>query len=393
MSALREAQNRLVQSEKLAAIGELVAGVAHELNNPLTSIIGFAQLLQHSDISSELQQDLDKIVAQGQRVANIVRNLLDFARQRPLEKKPVQVNDVLRSTLDLLAYELHTHNVECVTHLSPDLPLTMADPHRLQQAFVNLINNAHYAMTKAHAGGQLTVTTEVATTAAFADQQADADLVIRIAITDDGPGILPDVLPRIFDPFYTTKQQGEGTGLGLSVCHGIVKEHNGHIWAENNPQQGATFFIELPVVTSNALAKARPAQQIEKVVFPRAARILAIDDELDVLAVLDRLLGNEGYQIDLAEDGETGLALIEKTDYDLILCDVRMPGMDGIEVYQRIKLRDPELAQRVVFVTGDTIRPTTRRFLEESGLPYLGKPFDLTDLIKTVRSTTSAPSK
>ena len=350
MRALELAQTRLVQSEKLAAIGELVAGVAHELNNPLTLIIGFAELLRRSPVSGEARQDLEKIVAQSRRAAGIVRSLLDFARQRPSERKPVQANDMMSSTLDMLAYELRTHNIEQTVRLAPDLPLTLADPYQLQQVFVNLVNNARQAMSEAQGGGHLTITSELAPST-FVNGGREEAPVIRITVQDDGPGISPDLLPRIFDPFFTTKSPGEGTGLGLSVCHGIISEHGGHIWAESGPP-GATFFVELPVVEPTVSAAgiptrlsgeteagwggvfnggSKPGATVLKPSPAAAARILLIDDELEALEVLARVLKGLGYQADAVTDGETALTRLAETKYDLVLCDVRMPGLSGAD--------------------------------------------------------------
>jgi two-component system NtrC family sensor kinase len=251
LDALHEAQARLVQSEKLAALGELVAGVAHELNNPLTSIFGYAQLMQFGAVSEETRKHLDRIVAQTRHATSIIRALLDFARQRPPERRPTQISNVLTSTLDLLGYELRHADVTWTTHFSPDIPVTMADPHQLQQVFVNVVNNARQVMRDAHQGGHLTITAEVGPSA-FIKDQPEAAPVIRITFRDDGPGIPSDALPHIFDPFFTTKSGGGGTGLGLSICHGIISEHGGHIWAESQPGEGATFFIELPIVAAES---------------------------------------------------------------------------------------------------------------------------------------------
>ncbi len=400
MQALQKAQTRLVQSEKLAAVGELVAGVAHELNNPLTSIIGYAQILQRSSLDAQSRKDLDRILAQARRATGIVRGLLDFARQRPPEHKPVQINDVLNSTLELLCYELRTHNIECTTNMFPDLPLTMADPHQLQQVFVNLVNNARQAMSDTHGRGQLTITTHLGPSL-FNNQQTEAEPVIRVVIQDDGPGIPPGLLPSIFDPFFTTKPEGKGTGLGLSVCHGIVSEHGGHIWAESEPDQtvpnhpgGATFSVELPVVAPETPYQAGelpgPAEHRASLqgasASNREARILVIDDEIDVLDLLIRTLQSESYQVDAVIDGEAALARLAKTDYDLIICDVRMPGLSGLELYQHMHRQQSDLAQRFLFITGDSVSPTTRHFLEETGAPYLVKPFGLAEFTERVSS-------
>jgi PAS domain S-box-containing protein len=395
LDALRHTQTRLVQSEKLAAIGELVAGVAHELNNPLTSIIGFAQLLQHGQVDGQSQQDLDKIVAQARRAASIVRGLLDFARQYPPERKPVQVNDVLDRTLDLLAYELRTGNIEWTTHYAPDLPPTMADPQQLQQVFVNLVHNACQAMSETHGRGHLTIASALEHPA-FLNNQHRAQPVIRIIIQDDGPGISPGILPHIFNPFFTTKPPGEGTGLGLAVCHGIVSEHGGHIWAEaaqapDGSPGGATFFVELPVIPPEMSHQARAPKRTQQPISPDAARLLVVDDEREILEMVVRALQREGYQVDAVSDGETALSRLAETDYDLILCDVRMSGLSGQEVYRQIAGQNLDLARCIIFITGDTVSPATRRFLEETGASYLGKPFELADLLQKVQSMTAKP--
>jgi signal transduction histidine kinase/ActR/RegA family two-component response regulator len=389
MQTVQEAQARLVQSEKLAAVGELVAGVAHELNNPLTSIIGFAHILQRSNPDDQSQKDLEKILAQARRASGIVRGLLDFARQRPPEQKPVQINAVLNSTLELMAYELRTHNIEWSANFSPDLPLTMADPYQLQQVFVNLVNNAHQAMSETHRGGHLTVTTQLGPST-FIQRQNETGPVIRVIIQDDGPGIPPELLPSVFDPFFTTKSVGQGTGLGLSVCHGIVSEHGGHIWAESESGQGATLFVEFPVVAPEMPSQPDdinrslrlPAAPPGETASNSASRILLVDDEVDLLDLLIRALRSGGYQVDAVSDGEAALARLAETDYRLIICDIRMPGLSGPQLYRRVQERDPDLAQRFMFITGDTVGSATSRFFEETGAPYLCKPFGPADLIK-----------
>ncbi len=405
MRALELAQARLVQSEKLAAIGELVAGVAHELNNPLTLIIGFAELLRRSPVNDETRQDLEKIVAQSRRAAGIVRSLLDFARQRPSERTLVQTNDMMNSTLDLLAYELRTHNIERTVRLAPDLPLTLADPYQLQQVFVNLVNNARQAMSESRGGGHLTIISEFGPSVFVNGGQNDAP-VIRITVQDDGPGIPPDLLPRIFDPFFTTKSPGEGTGLGLSVCHGIIGDHGGHIWAENR-SQGATFFVELPVVQPTTPLAAVPSHTSSEAEVLRSdvpsgssdskttalrpsptetARILLIDDESGTVEVLARILRGQGYQADAVTDGKTALLRLAETRYDLVLCDIRMPGLSGPEIYRQLETCDPEMTRRIIFITGDIMSSGTRRFLKESGTSYLSKPLDLDEFIAKVRA-------
>ncbi len=235
-------EQQLYQSEKLAAIGELVSGVAHELNNPLTSVIGYSELIMSRELDEKTKKDIKKVFDEGRRAARIVQNLLTFAREHKPEKIFIDINTVLMSTLELKSYELKANNIEVTTDLSPDLPEAMADYHQIQQVFLNIINNTEYVMLEAHRGGHLTITTRLEK----GREQEDGKIVI--SFTDDGPGMAPENIDKIFNPFFTTKEVGKGTGLGLSICYGIVKEHGGRIYAKSQPGQGATFIIELPVI-------------------------------------------------------------------------------------------------------------------------------------------------
>ncbi len=253
-------------------------------------------------------------------------------------------------------------------------------------------------MAEANSDGHLTISTELAPSI-FADRGSRTEPVIRAVIQDDGPGIPPDVMSSIFDPFFTTKPEGKGTGLGLSVCHGIVSEHGGHIWAENEPSQpalgsprGATFFVELPVVEPElGLQSVGPyvpdsgRLSSGETSANNKAPILVVDDEIDVLDFLMRALQSEGYRVDAVIDGEAALACLAETDYDLIVCDLRMPGLSGLEVFRQAQATDPNLAQRFMFITGDTVSPGTRSFLSETGAPYLVKPFGMADFVEKVR--------
>ena len=244
--ALQETQARLLESEKLASIGELVAGVAHELNNPLTSVILFSQLAQKNAAEPTVQHDLEKVVTEAQRAGRIVRGLLDFARQRTMETRPTDLNQLLTISLEMVAYDLRTHSIEYELQLAPNVPLITIDPQQIQQVFINLIQNAWQAISAVHPTGKLVARSEVGP-AIFQGDGNPSELVVRITLEDNGPGIPKELLRRIFDPFFSTKSVGQGTGLGLSICHGIINKHGGHIWAENLPDGGARFVIELPV--------------------------------------------------------------------------------------------------------------------------------------------------
>ncbi len=382
-SQLQQAQTRLVQSEKLAAIGELVAGIAHELNNPLTSIILFSQLLARRNVNQALVHDIEQIVNQAHRAGNIVRGLLDFARQRPPEQEQVSINDILRGTVEMMAYELRTRNVTAVLQLA-DLPPIVADPHLLQQVFVNLINNALQAM-QAQGGGQLHISSSLGR-AQFAPLSDEATPeVVRIQFTDTGPGISPELQARIFDPFFTTKPAGQGTGLGLSISHSIIHEHGGHLWVTSQPGEGATFFIELPLRTAVAPNLILPpSQQTPPAQQTKRARILVVDNEPGILHIIARILSEE-YAVSLAENIDIARQKLTQEPHDLILCDVYMPGMDGLKFYRIVQQQYPQLAQRFIFSTGDTTRPALQEGLRETGAPILAKPFNLETLLQQVQ--------
>ena len=231
------AEEQLLIADRLASIGELASGLAHELNNPLTSVIGFSQLLMAKDLPEEISEDIKIIYSEAKRAADVMKNLLIFARKHAPVKKLVNINDVIEKVLGLRAYEHRVENIQVVSRLAPDLPSTMADYFQLQQVFLNIIINAEHFMLEAHRRGTLTISTRL------------AGKNIVASFSDDGPGIAKENLVHLFDPFFTTKEVGEGTGLGLSICHGIITEHNGLLYVKSQPGKGATFFVELPVLT------------------------------------------------------------------------------------------------------------------------------------------------
>ena len=228
-------EGQLLITDRLASIGELSSGIAHELNNPLTSVIGFSELLLDRDVPDDVKEDLEVINREAKRTAEVVRNLLTFARKHEAEKKPVDIHNIIQKVLELRAYEQKVSNIEVNTRFAPDLPEITADGFQLQQVFINIIINAEHFMTEAHRRGTLTITTE---------RLGD---IIRASFADDGPGIAKENLGHLFDPFFTTKEVGKGTGLGLSICYGIITEHGGRIYAESKLGKGATFVVELPI--------------------------------------------------------------------------------------------------------------------------------------------------
>ena len=360
-------------TSRLASVGEMAAGVAHEINNPLTAVTGYAQLLMdREDIPPDIRDDLAAINDGARRVAGIVQRLLAFSRQTKPQRKLVDINELIESTLILRAYHLRVNNIEVVTRLAPDLLETVIDPGQIQQVLLNLIVNAETEMKLAHGKGKLTITTE------------KSDSTIKICVKDDGPGIKPEVLDRIFDPFFTTREVGQGTGLGLSLCYGIIAEHKGRIYAESQPGKGATFVIELPVVTEAAPPKtAEP--DVKKAQKKIKSRILVVDDEQVVRNIVDRVLTGEGHKVETVDNAADALKKIESKKYNLILMDIKMPGMDGVKLYKRIHKIDKSLARRVVFMTGDIMGTDTEKFLAEAKVAHIDKPFDAEQLSRQVQ--------
>ena len=375
LQELKQTQAQLVQSEKLSAIGQLIAGVAHELNNPLTAVMGYSQLLQmEPGLAEPIARDISKIYSQSQRASRIVQNLLTFARQTKAQRQYVELNEVMRATLELRGYQLRVENIHLHTDLAEEPLGAMADASQLQQVFLNLINNAQDAMVEYRHGGNLTIRS-----------RRERDRVI-IELEDDGPGLSPTVKQHLFEPFFTTKEVGKGTGLGLSICFGIIGQHNGRIMAESEMGQGTTFVIDLPW---SAKPKPKAADQAqEQPQAPRDKHILVVEDEAEIGTLVVRLLKQAGHHVYLAQNGEAAVRLLAERDrstpFDMIISDVKMPGLGAPELYDHICKFEPRLANRVLLITGDTLSPKTQTFLKRTHLPYLAKPFRVDALLRHV---------
>jgi PAS domain S-box-containing protein len=366
----KEVEVRAQIQSRLASVGEMASGIAHEINNPLTSVIGFSQLLLQKDIPQDIRHDVEIISDGAKRVASIINRLLTFSRQQKPERSHLDINEVMTTSLALQAYAMETSNIKVFTQLDPALPRTMADAGQMQQVFLNIIINAEKEMKLAHGKGTLWIRTE------------KADDAIIISFTDDGPGIPEENLQRIFEPFFTTRELGKGAGLGLSICHGIVAEHNGRTYAKSQVGKGATLIVELPIVQPAhlELAEERAIQaRIKEMAIQ--ARILVVDDEPTVLTLLEKVLSNEGYEVETVDNATDALDRIKGESYHLILLDIKMPGMSGIELYERIHHIDESLAKRIVFITGDVLGTYTRNFLSKTNAHYVTKPFDITQII------------
>ena len=363
-------QERLLQSEKMVSVGQLVSGVAHEINNPLTGIMGFAQLLLARELDERTLRDVETIHTEAERAAKIVQNLLSFARRKRADKEPANLNALMERVLELRNYDLMLKNIEVELDLDPKLPETMVDADQIQQVFLNVIINGEQAMLDANGRGTLTVRTRL-----------EGDM-IQVSLRDDGPGITPETLRRIFDPFFTTKETGEGTGLGLTISYGIIDEHGGRIRADSQPGRGTTFTIELPIIRGGGRTPVAVEEGASATTTGRS--ILVVDDEESIQRLLGSILQLDGHQVDTARNGIEALERIGRKQYDVVITDIKMPDMDGPGLYEQLRKLDRSLAQRTVFITGDTVSPETRDFLERVRNPCLAKPFRIRQVRETI---------
>ena len=375
----RDGRYQLLQAEKMAALGQTISGVAHELNNPLATILSWAERLAERNVDDKTRQGLEVILAESERAARIVRNLLTFARKRQTTRAMVDLNQVVRETLALRAYEQKVSNLKVVEALSSGVPEVFADGHQIKQVLLNLVINAEQACIGANGRGTIVVRTS---------HDADRGSAV-LEVNDDGPGIAEEKQGRVFDPFFTTKEVGQGTGLGLTVAYAIVQEHSGRIWLSSS-NAGTSFFVELPVSGQHLNAPAaRAAQQPISLEAFKGLRVLVVEDEPALAVAVSEALEDAGFTVDRAGDGEQGLTRLTEANYDLIVCDLKMPRIDGMQFYRAMAAATPALARRVIFVTGDVAGTDAERFLEETACRWLSKPFRLVDLLRAARDTLS----
>jgi len=371
----QRSEEALRQNEKLASMGQLLAGVAHELNNPVSVIIGSVHLLRAHVTSDAARRGLARIADAGQQCARIVKMFLSLARKQPAVHERVHLNTAIDRALELLESQLRVADIEVVRDVDPNLPEIWGDSYQLLQVLINLASNAHAAMLGSPAPRQLRVTTRF---------KPDVERV-TIEIRDTGPGIPPEVQRQIFDPFFTTKPVGQGTGLGLAVCHSIIERHKGTIRVVSPPGAGAAFSIELPLGAGTEVAPPPPRGPavLQK---PTAKRILVVDDEKNLASTLRDALGADGHAVETAENGQVALAKLRDQSFDVILSDIKMPVLDGIGFYREIQSRDPGLCLRFIFMTGDVVSPETNEFLKTTAVRSLIKPFPLDDLRRVVQA-------
>jgi len=383
---LRQQQAILFQHEKLAAMGTMLASVAHELNNPLAVIMMEADLLHEEGQSpaptqsrqrqDDLQVEPVKAITQAaERCMRIVRNFLTLARQHPPERQNVALNTVVEGTMELLVYGLQVDTVTVDWQLAPALPLLWADPHQLHQVIVNLVTNAHHALRDGPLPRRLTLTTRY--------DPRETGVVLEVA--DTGPGIPLALQARLFEPFFTTKPPGVGTGLGLPLCRGIIEAHGGSISVESQPGQGTVFRVVLPVPAEVSTGRAPTSTDTPLAVTRSAKTILVVDDEPGIASALAHLLRRDGHTVDTAANGQLAVTKLHTQAYDLILCDLRMPELDGPGLYQALQQQQPHLLRRMIFLTGDTLSEEARTFLEQTEVPRLTKPFRAAEVRQLVQ--------
>jgi len=363
-------ETQLIQSEKLAAVGQLVSGVAHELNNPLTSIAGLSEfLLEQKEISKKDRGHLKVIHEQAERAGRIVRNLLTFARKEPSERSPVDLNDVIQRTLQLMEYDLKLKAIDIERDLRVALPEVLGDRHSLQQVVLNLLTNAAQAVAENRAGLARTITVST-----WSDDH------VHLRVADTGPGINDVVAQNVFTPFFTTKEPGKGTGLGLSITYSIVENHGGRITLERPSNGGAAFRVDLPPVPPGAIVPAPAARPPAPKAPPAKRTILLVDDDPAVRRMVKALFGRDGHAVEVARNPQHALELAQRGGFDLIIADARAATRGGGKLFvEELVARLPDLRDRTIVSTGD-VGVATEETLTRLGLCYVRKPFNLRDL-------------
>lgn len=373
--SLRRTQQQLLQSEKMAAVGQLISGVAHELNNPLTAILGYSQLLKSDEVPGDRGAEyVEKLHRQAQRTHHIVQSLLSFARQRKPQRAPANLHQILEDTLILREYDLKRSNIRVHREFDPHLPVTSADFNQLQQVFLNILNNAMDAIHENNESGDIWIRT-----------RSEAGK-LRVEFTDSGPGVQNP--HRIFDPFYTTKPVGKGTGLGLSICYGIVKEHGGEIEVLNSPPRGATFVITLPLLVGTS---APPTERIASARGIVPGKILLVDDVETVLQLEEEVLGAAGASVRVARTARQAIDILKNESVDAIVCDAKLDGGDpATDVYRWIEKQRPEMSSRLLFTVSNAGEESLSDLLHKTGCPVLRKPFKIEEFLAAVKSVLAA---
>jgi signal transduction histidine kinase/DNA-binding response OmpR family regulator len=368
-------QRQVIQAEKLSAIGKLVAGVAHELNNPLTAVMGFSEFLLTTDCPQQIKATLGKIHAAASRCRKIIQNLLSFSRDQEALHRMTDLNELVADVLQFSARALLDKGIEVATDCEDQLPLVCIDPDRMKQVLLGMIHNATAAM-------------ETQPTRTLAVRTWSHEAKVSLAVSDTGVGIPKENLTKVFDPFFTTREVGQGIGLGLSTCYAVIKQFGGTVSVESQLGQGTTFTIELPVSRLDPV----PTQYVPLDLHgqQRRLRLLIVEDEEDLRAMYEAVLKREGYEVLLTADGAEGMQALADGEFDLILLDMRMPGTDGADFCAYVEEHCPDQMRKVLVVTGDMVSERTAWWVQHTGQPVLAKPFQIDQLLEAIRSLTQA---
>ncbi|MCP3851493.1 MAG: response regulator [Gammaproteobacteria bacterium] len=371
------------QNEKVSALGSLLAGVAHELNNPLSVVLGYSYMLQNQVENPSEKRRVDRLAQAAERCAKIIKTFLSMARQRPTLIENCSINDVIDIALDITEYSINSIGISIQQNYGTNLPMVAVDQDQMAQVFTNLIVNAEQALVGVGSNGVLSIRT-------YHDSASNK---IVIEVEDNGVGIPSEIKDRIFEPFFTTKDVGEGTGVGLAFSHRIISSHGGNLSVTSEPGHGACFKVSLPLNKNSptdepSITSKRPNQA-------GTTKVLIVDDESAVANMLSELLEVEGYQVITKNDAGAALALLETQDFNVILSDIKMPGIDGADFFDAIQDQFPEYVTSTGFVTGDTLSQRVADLLEQSKCPYIEKPvspdalFDLVEQLSQQKESSS----
>lgn len=369
-------RDALRQSEKLTAMGSLLAGVAHELNNPLAIVMGRASLLEEKCDDPELKADVQRIREAAERCGRIVRTFLNMARSKPATRESVSLNDLTRAAAEMLSYSYRSHGVEMRLHLVDQLPSVKADADQIGQIVLNLLVNAQQALAGTEGDRRVHIESGVEV------RRENREPRVWLRVSDNGPGVPPELRAKLFEPFFTTKPEGIGTGLGLAVSRSLARDHGGDLTLEPTSHKGgASFRLNLPISGEPVVESGPVPLQGGEV---SQARLLVVDDEAEIAGLMRDMLEGAGYEVATAESGAVALALLETARFDGIVSDLHMPEMDGATLWREVAQQHPTLAQRMLFVTGDTLSPGAAEFLRKAHCTGLDKPFSKADLLAAV---------
>ena len=373
---LQKQQEALMQSEKMSALGTMLAGVAHELNNPLSVVVGQTLLMKETAADDKIQRRAEMIGNAADRCGRIVKSFLAMARQNPPDSQSVDLNEIVDDTLEVSKYTLGQSSIYVEDDLASDLPMVWGDPDQLGQIILNLVINAQHALESVEGERRIKIETQWET--------ATSSVVLRVS--DNGPGVPDDLRNRIFEPFFTTKDAGSGTGLGLALTRKIIDSHGGSISLGDVSSAGCSFVVRLPA----QIGGKRPVAEDEIRPAADGCHILIVDDETDVITTLRDILEVDGHTVVTASSGAQALERLAEQRFDLMLTDLRMQDTDGMELYRQVGIAYPELAVRVGFVTGDTLSTDVREFLMDADRPVLEKPFRPDDVRSLIGELTAS---